>query len=424
MNQPHITKDEQLGINKRHYYRRLLNSSYRDALNIIKTRHDVIIEPYFINGRKNTSIMRYRDLGLMIHHDLENEIPSLSSVDALQFGDKYQQPDVLTYVDVYEHFILHLLIQIGKKQYMPSGADNLIIWNILDIVNYELDGSPLSRSTYSNALFQKIYDDNNMVLNILIEYYKSIDDNSLKNYLSPFIKILYVVEQKLKASLTSVPTNQPVDIVKHIEQITSIIGDKKKFVIPHSNKNILAIIDTETGDELAKNDTLVSIGVVIVDENLNILDSYYSNVINNAKFIMYGSMLNMAEIPPKSLDMVRSETSDLLKKYNVDTLMAYNASFDRRVLTNAEFPIISNWSDIMKVARNVKYNTNIPKESVTYKTGSLKKGYGVDEMLEHITDISEAHNALTDAYDELLILVDLCKSTSLDNILKFGTLKK
>lgn len=429
MSNKQLVRDEQEFANKTYYYTGLINSSYKDALKIIKSHHDIIMEPYFINNVKNNKIMKYKDLGLMVHHDLENEIAGLSSIESLIFGIKYQQPDVLTYTNVYEHFILHLLIQIEKEQYKPSCADTILIRNILDIVNYKHDGILINHSTYSQGIYTKICSDNRIVLNTLIGFYKKTTNKALNDYLEPFIKLLYLVEQKISVPVrknsVTLPTKVTMSgISEHIETIIDIITEKQNQIALHTNKNTLAIIDTETGDEFLKNDTLVSIGIVIVDCDLNILDSYYSNVENNAKFIMYGDMLNIDDIPPKSLSTVRDETCALLDKYNVKTLLAYNASFDRRVLTNAKFPIITNWSDMMKVARNKKYNTNIPNDIVAYKTGAIKKGYGVDDMLSYITNISESHNALTDVYDELLILIDLCKSNPLQNVLKFGKLKK
>ena len=90
----------------------------------------------------------------------------------------------------------------------------------------------------------------------------------------------------------------------------------------------------------------------------------------------------------------------------VDDLFAYNASFDKNHL-----PELSDfcWHDIMKVAAYKQHNPCIPDYLPCCKTGRLKRGYGVEPMLQMlgVEDYCETHNAIVDARDELRIMVEL-----------------
>ena len=90
--------------------------------------------------------------------------------------------------------------------------------------------------------------------------------------------------------------------------------------------------------------------------------------------------------------------------YEVVDLFAYNALFDQGILSELKN---YNWYDIMQVAAYRQYNNAIPYTYECYKTGRLKKNYGVQpiyQMLSGDYSYIEKHNALTDAIDESMIM--------------------
>ncbi|MBS6163460.1 MAG: hypothetical protein KH847_06245, partial [Clostridiales bacterium] len=64
------------------------------------------------------------------------------------------------------------------------------------------------------------------------------------------------------------------------------------------------------------------------------------------------------------------------------------------------------WHDIMKIAAYKQYNTKIPESAKCCKTGRLKNGYGVENIMRLLGNCRyiETHNALIDARDELEII--------------------
>ena len=84
-------------------------------------------------------------------------------------------------------------------------------------------------------------------------------------------------------------------------------------------------------------------------------------------------------------------------------MFAYNATFDKRHLS--EFQNLS-WYDIMKIAAYKQYNHKIPDDIEICKTGRIKKKYGVETVMNILTNSCylETHNALQDAIDELKIM--------------------
>ena len=65
------------------------------------------------------------------------------------------------------------------------------------------------------------------------------------------------------------------------------------------------------------------------------------------------------------------------------------------------------WYDIMRLAAYRQYNRAIPDSADCYKTGRLKWGYGVENVLRMLSGnnrYTETHNAVLDAKDELQIM--------------------
>lgn len=164
-----------------------------------------------------------------------------------------------------------------------------------------------------------------------------------------------------------------------------------------------AVIDTETN----WNDDVMSIGVLIArTKNFKRTDSrYYILPIAESIGGMYSKSMRrtsheiLTKHRPEAIDDLRY----LLNSNCVDDLFAYNASFDKRHL-----PELSDfsWHDIMKVAAYKQHNPHIPDHLPCCGTGRLKRGYGVERMLQILgeDDYCETHNAVIDARDELKIM--------------------
>lgn len=164
-----------------------------------------------------------------------------------------------------------------------------------------------------------------------------------------------------------------------------------------------AVIDTETN----WNDDVMSIGVLIAKcKNFNRTDSRYY-ILPHEESIggMYSH--SMRRTSHEIITVHRYDAIDdlkfLLDSNGVDDLFAYNAHFDKRHL-----PELSDycWHDIMKVAAYKQHNPCIPDHLPCCKTGRLKRGYGVEAMLQILgeEDYCESHNAIIDARDELKIM--------------------
>lgn len=167
---------------------------------------------------------------------------------------------------------------------------------------------------------------------------------------------------------------------------------------------IIAVIDTETN----WNDEVMSIGVVVADaETKEKMDSVY--YIIDPEFRvggMYSCEMRLDD--PKARLMSRQqalkEIHEWLSRYQVRKLFAYNASFDKKHLPEyARY----EWYDIMRLAAYRQYNWAIPSSADCYKTGRLRRGYSVEDVLKMLRRdkrYRETHNAVSDAEDELEIV--------------------
>lgn len=164
-----------------------------------------------------------------------------------------------------------------------------------------------------------------------------------------------------------------------------------------------AVIDTETN----WNNEVMSIGVLIANsKNFNRIDSRYY-ILPNEESVggMYSKTMRKTshEIIMGHRVEVIDDLKILLNSNGVDDLFAYNASFDKNHL-----PELSDfcWRDIMKVAAYKQHNPHIPDCLPCCKTGRLKRGFGVEPMLQilGVEDYCETHNAVMDARDELRIM--------------------
>jgi len=165
-----------------------------------------------------------------------------------------------------------------------------------------------------------------------------------------------------------------------------------------------AVIDTETN----WNDEVMSIGIVIADSKTKkkIDESYY--IIDPEYKVggMYSNELQLDEERAHITNRRRAlkEINEWLNTYHVQKLFAYNASFDKRHLPEY---LEYEWYDIMRLAAYRQYNLAIPDSADCFKTGKLKRGYGVEDILKMLSknkQYRETHNAVLDAQDELEII--------------------
>lgn len=166
----------------------------------------------------------------------------------------------------------------------------------------------------------------------------------------------------------------------------------------------IAVIDTETNWI----DEVMSIGVVVADsETKDKIDSVY--YIIDPEYRVGGMYSNELRPDEKEVRIAgrKQALKDIkawLSTYGVRKLFAYNASFDKMHLPEyAGF----EWYDIMRLAAYCQYNWAIPGTADCYKTGRLKRGYGVEDVLRMLSKRNryrETHNAVIDAQDELEIM--------------------
>lgn len=168
---------------------------------------------------------------------------------------------------------------------------------------------------------------------------------------------------------------------------------------------IFAVIDTET----TWDNKLMSIGIVIADSvTFEAVDKrYYILLPYKNHGGMYTNSLYINGVYP-DLEGTRksciSELKKFLADYKVQKIFAYNALFDYGHLAELQY---FEWFDIMKIAAYRQYNKKIPDYADCFKTGRLKRGYGVESIYRLLSEnrlYCETHNALFDAVDELLIM--------------------
>lgn len=166
-----------------------------------------------------------------------------------------------------------------------------------------------------------------------------------------------------------------------------------------------AVIDTETNWA----DQVMSIGTVIADaDTFQPIDSKYHILPVECEIGgMYYDTLFL-DTPVEPILCTRAEAIAALcswfRQYNVHSIFAYNACFDRNHL-----PELGGfaWYDIMHLAAYRQHNPKIPTCADCYSTGRMKRGYGVESMLRLLSGndtYQETHNALFDALDELEIV--------------------
>lgn len=167
----------------------------------------------------------------------------------------------------------------------------------------------------------------------------------------------------------------------------------------------IAVIDTET----TWYNNLMSIGVAVADsKSYKLVDKKYYIIDSNIEERgMYYNSLYINNIVPDnkcSKKQALDEISVFLKQLDIDNIFAYNALFDY-----GQLPELRDfkWHDIMKIAAYKQFNKKIPETEDCFKTGRLKKHFGVESIYRILSDdyfYFETHNAIFDAIDELKIM--------------------
>ncbi len=166
-----------------------------------------------------------------------------------------------------------------------------------------------------------------------------------------------------------------------------------------------AVIDTETNWI----DQVMSIGCCIAQaERFVPIDSKYHVLLPEIRIggMYEGSLYIDTPVSPIicSIEEAAQELCTWLHAQGVHDIFAYNANFDRAHLPQLG---IFRWHDIMRLAAYRQSNPKIPPTADCFATGRLKRGYGVEAMLQLLSgdrSYRETHNALRDALDELRLM--------------------
>ena len=168
------------------------------------------------------------------------------------------------------------------------------------------------------------------------------------------------------------------------------------------NGECFAVIDTETN----YGNQVISIGAVIADSrSFEAVDKKYYIIEPECKNPgMFNFALNRHTGQHCSRTDALDELREVLDQHGVSRLFAYHASFDKGHLGElSDF----SWCDIESRAAYTQYNPAIPEDAECFKSGRLKRNYGVESMMRLMTHdqrYSEKHNALDDAVDELMLM--------------------
>lgn len=166
----------------------------------------------------------------------------------------------------------------------------------------------------------------------------------------------------------------------------------------------IAVIDTETNWD----NRLMSVGLVAADEDdFAVMDTRY--FVLDPEYTVGGMFDSVLFLPEQEAAVLSrhealQEIRAWLTQWEIRALYAYNAAFDV-----GQLPELGSWRwyDIMGLAAYRQYNDAIPPCADCYRTGRLKRGFGVENMLRLLADdpnYYEKHNALCDALDELSIM--------------------
>lgn len=328
-----------------------------------------------------------------------------------RFSDNRNYKQILVRIDI------SLIGQVEEKEGV------ILLKEIQNI--YKENPLVETATLYAEALCEILYVRESYYKTALKEVkllYNSYPDNT--QIVSAYASILFIVielqeknKQAAKKTLLELfsvakkyPKNSAVqDYLQDAKNAFSFNYKDAVFWEKKDNKNIntncFAVLDVET----TWDNKVMTIGIVIADKTTYQPETFKYYVI--LPEYQEGGMYSMfASLPSNEIttECTREEAifdlRECLRKYGVDSIYAYNMSFDKSNLSELED---FSWYDIMTIAANKKYNKFIPDNMECYKNGRLKRGYGVEAIIQMIsgkTDYKEIHNALFDAMDELKIM--------------------
>ena len=218
------------------------------------------------------------------------------------------------------------------------------------------------------------------------------------------------------AAKTAGAVSANATIKKKVVAASSEIAKKKQTTPDNENKlrrtisknkpeGVFAVIDTETNWY----NEVMSIGIALGDVKTFkcVGAKYYIIDPEYRKGGMYSDVMNVVKSIPSEVMSREDALSSMvswLGDNKVTQLYAYNAKFDKGHLEElGDF----EWFDIMRLAAYKQYNSCIPADAECCKTGRLKRGYAVEDILKMLSgdfSYSEVHNAVMDAIDELKIM--------------------
>lgn len=135
----------------------------------LKEKYGPVPENYFMDvncTRRSTKNSRGNE-GLFVHHDYEYDpnnplVNNLSDpAMAKQFDYRYQRAENLTYCNYLEHLIIHIKINILRKEqlghYINDGLVNFMIPELNDWYRYRINLKPWQEATFD--LIKENYND-------------------------------------------------------------------------------------------------------------------------------------------------------------------------------------------------------------------------------------------------------------------------
>lgn len=164
-----------------------------------------------------------------------------------------------------------------------------------------------------------------------------------------------------------------------------------------------ALIDTET----TWSGAVMTVGVLIVKSDTFDVVDYKYYIVKEAlrEGGMFDYIVHMKGIAEENISIREIEIAlhEYLAEQKITSIFAYNAGFDKNCLPSLHS---YHWYDIMRLAAYRQYNSAIPATAQCCKTGRLKRGYGVENIMRMFgkRNYAETHNALMDARDELEIM--------------------
>lgn len=202
-------------------------------------------------------------------------------------------------------------------------------------------------------------------------------------------------------------------------------------------KNYILVLDVETAGDVEKNPLCYDIGFVVADKKGNIYeehsfaieeifadDALMSSAYYYNKLPLYHQKIASGAMKLKPLRYVRAVILNVMKKYNIKTVAAYNAYFDFVKALNNTWQELTNYRYFFpyEIGKNMKINCiwNMACQTIfsqkSFPSWAIKKGYyskagnlktnaevAYNWMMKS-SDFVEEHTGLADVYIETEIM--------------------